>query len=128
MKETVIDILKGRCKMSFILFMLCITGALFLGMILDRVILKIKDDEEEYEYASISFKDKTTPEAVLERLKEILAVNGVIRVYDYYLICGIKNISSLDFRVGWNDINGFSIEKKEGIYVLNPPEPHEIEK
>ena len=106
----------------------CIAGALFFGMILDRVILKIKDNKEEYEYASISFKDKTTPEAVLERLKEILAVNGVIRVYDYYLICGIKNISSLDFRVGWNDINGFSIENKEGIYVLNPPEPHEIEK
>ena len=91
--------------MSFILFMLCITGALFLGMILDRVILKIKDNKEEYEYASISFKDKTTPEAILERLKEILAVNGVIRVYDYYLIRGIKNISSLDFRVQYLKIS-----------------------
>ena len=44
--------------MSFIVFIVCIAIALFLGAVLDRAALLLKERNEDYEFFSVAFNSK----------------------------------------------------------------------
>ena len=114
--------------MGFIGYMLCVVVALFLGIILDRLIIKSREESEDYEYACVSFKEEKTAENVLSALKDVLEDNGVIRVYDYYILSRTGKGTADDFRFGWTDLGGFSIDNSDGFYVLSVPVPQLLKK
>ena len=116
--------------MNFIVFMICMIFAIIGGMVLEGVIIRLREDDyinQEYEYSEVGFLKEEYARIILEELKGVFEDKGFIRVYDLYLLSRIGKGSSLDFIYGWNDISEFNITENDDGYVLNVPEPHILE-
>ncbi len=118
--------------MSFLVFMLCMIFAIFVGMVLDRLLIKANADgalSKEYEYFSLIFSTKEEVEDVISILKSCMATQeGVLRVYDLYILTNVKSETSEDYIYGWNSVDDFSIQPYGNEWKLKVPKPILLEK
>lgn len=113
--------------MSFIVFIVCIAIALFLGAVLDRAALLLKERNEDYEFFSVAFNSKEDAQSIVDALVERFRKHGVIRMYDLYVLSDI-DATPRDCKFGWTYLPEITIEQKEDKWVISTPNPKPLEK
>lgn len=113
--------------MSFIIFIICIAIALFLGAVLDRATILLKERSEDYEFFSISFSSKEDAQSIIDALADRFNKFGIIRVYDLYIFSSI-DATPRDCRFGWTFFPDITIDEIDNRWILNTPNPKPLEK
>lgn len=113
--------------MSFILYMVCIAVAIFLGALLDRYVILSKRiselDKEEYEYPYIAYSSKAEAAELMSFLQDRFERFGVLRMYDIYVFSDLS-AGPEDAKYGWREFPDFKIEQQSnGKWIFTIPEP-----
>lgn len=124
--------------MNFWVFMLCMIAAIFAGMVLDRVLIILARDKNEIndmipntDISFISevgsFMTKEEAEVCINVMTELSKRQGVLRLYDLYLLMNIAT-SLGDVKYGWKNLSEFEIEQCGEKWTIKVPKPVLIEK
>lgn len=113
--------------MSFFIFIGCIAVALFLGAVLDRAALLLKERNEDYEFFSVSFNSEDDAKSIVDALKDRFHKHGVIRMYDLYILSNI-DATPRDCKFGWTVLPDITIEHEGDKWIINTPNPKPLEK
>lgn len=73
-----------------------------------------------YDYDEVIFESRSEAEEVLKQLCFSIKKYGYVSILDYYDMVGVRTRST-DANYGWLSLNGYSIERVSGGYLLKLP-------
>lgn len=79
-----------------------------------------------YSYDTIEFNTKSEAEKIIMGMEAIINSYGVVRVSDYYDLCG-ESCEDTAYNYGWDDLSSAYIIRSGNSYIIKFPRPVVIE-